>query len=122
MKSRIEKRLNRVAVLDGFCLLSLLALSGVTSAAQGGPETIDLKEAFQVEGKKEAVIFPHHQHQAVLVCAKCHKNEAGGGELVVSIENKSGTGNDFHKKFCWPCHKEQNVPKGTSCSTCHKKQ
>jgi hypothetical protein len=30
-------------------------------------------------------------------------------------------GNDFHKKFCWPCHTEMKVPNGRSCNTCHKK-
>ncbi len=109
------------AVLAGFCLLPVLTSATVAFAAQG-PESIDLKEAFQVQGNKEAVIFPHHQHQAVLDCAKCHKDEAGGGELVVTFENLTGSRNDFHTKFCWPCHKEEKVLKGTSCSTCHKKQ
>ena len=92
------------------------------SATGHGPESIDLKERYAVQGKKAAVIFPHHQHQAVAPCAGCHKNQEGGGELVVSFDNMSGTRNDFHTKFCWPCHKAEKVAKGTSCSTCHKKQ
>lgn len=120
-----NKRWGTLTALACGCVLLVLNLATAALAgapAPTGPETIDLKEAFQVEGRKEAVIFPHHLHQAVTACAKCHKNEAGGGELVVSLENLSGTRNDFHTQFCWPCHKAEKVPKGTSCSTCHKKQ
>lgn len=99
---------------------ALLALPLSLYAAGNGPETINLKEKFQFEGKKSAVIFPHHKHQEKVDCAKCHKDPAGGGALVVDIVKKKGVGNDFHKKLCWPCHKEMKVPKGKSCKTCHK--
>lgn len=107
------------------CLIVLTGLL-VTGPAAGvmaldrGPEAIDLKERYQVEGGKKAVIFPHYLHQAGLSCADCHQDPAGGGSLVVEFVNKSGIANDFHKKFCWPCHEEKRVPKGKSCSTCHK--
>jgi hypothetical protein len=91
------------------------------NAGDNGPETMNLKERFKVEGKKQAVIFPHRQHQAKLECAKCHLNPEGGGKLNVEIVNMKGPKNDFHTKLCWPCHKEMKVPKGRSCSTCHKK-
>jgi len=101
-------------------VVAIVAIPLSLYAAGGGPEVIDLKEQFKVEGKKSRVLFPHHQHQAKVSCDKCHKDPAGGGALVVEIINKKGSGNDFHKKFCWPCHKEMSVPKGTSCKTCHK--
>ncbi|MBN2332776.1 MAG: cytochrome C [Deltaproteobacteria bacterium] len=100
------------------CCLWLVVAAAVQADGKG-PEQMDLKARFQVEGSKKAVIFPHHQHQAKLACTKCHPSDAGG-PLVVTIENKSGTANDFHKKFCWPCHVEMQVPKGKMCMTCHK--
>ncbi len=87
--------------------------------ANQGPETIDLKAAYKVEGKKKAVMFPHYKHQEKVECAKCHKDTNGGGPLVVEIVKLTTTKNDFHKKFCWPCHVEMKVPKGKSCKTCH---
>jgi len=101
--------------------LSAVAIPLAAYAAANGPETINLKEQFNVEGKKAAVLFPHHQHQSKLSCDKCHKDAKGGGELVVEFVKKTGSSNDFHKKFCWPCHKEMKVKKGKSCTTCHKK-
>ncbi|MBU0679847.1 MAG: cytochrome C [Proteobacteria bacterium] len=89
-------------------------------SSEVGPETIDMKAEFKVEGAKQAVIFPHRQHQAKLACGKCHQSPQGGDDLIVEFVNKTGSGNDFHKKFCWPCHVEMEVPKGKSCSTCHK--
>ncbi len=101
-------------------LVALMVAPLGVMAADTGPETIDLKEKFKVEGTKQAVIFPHRTHQAKLACASCHKDAKGGGALAVEIVNLDGIGNDFHKKFCWPCHVEMNVPKGKSCSNCHK--
>ena len=101
-------------------ILALMAMPLLATAEDTGPETMDLKERFKVEGKKQAVIFPHRQHQQKLECDKCHINPQGGGSLNVEIKNMAGAQNDFHTKFCWPCHKEMKVPKGRSCSTCHK--
>ncbi len=94
---------------------------GFSLAAQAasGPETIDLKDLFKVEGKKNAVLLPHHKHQAKVGCQSCHHTTSGGGSVKFTIEKKSGISNDFHKKWCWPCHIEMQVPKGKSCSTCH---
>lgn len=109
------KRVLAVTAVAGMLLAApLLAVAGE------GPETIDLKAKFGFEGKKPAVIFPHHKHQANNECTDCH-NDANGGALKVAIENKKGSRNDFHKKLCFPCHKEKKVPKGKSCRTCHKK-
>lgn len=104
----------------GLALFALTTLPLPATANDTGPETMDLKERFKVEGKKKAVIFPHRQHQSKLECAKCHLNPKGGGSLNVEIVNLEGARNDFHTKFCWPCHKEMSVPKGRSCNTCHK--
>ena len=101
------------------CALALALLFSGSALAAGGPDVINLKEAFQVEGKKKAVLFPHHQHQAKLSCDACHQSAAGGDSLKVTFDKKSGFSNDFHKKFCWPCHVEKKVPKGKSCTTCH---
>ena len=108
-----------------FCLSFLLVIPSFSMAEHGadhGPETMDLKERFAVEGIKPAVIFSHHKHQEKLnqQCIKCHVSEGGGGKLAVEFENKKGISNDFHKKFCWPCHVEMNVPNGKSCTLCHK--
>ena len=100
--------------------IALISLPLLASADDMGPETMDLKERFKVEGKKQAVIFPHRQHQSKLECIKCHESPQGGGKLNVEIVNMKGARNDFHTKLCWPCHKEMKVPKGRSCSTCHK--
>ncbi len=102
-----------VFVIFSFVIASSLAV------ADKGPETVDLKAAYKVEGKKKAVIFPHHKHQEKLECSKCHQATNGGGPLVVDIVKLTTSKNDFHKKFCWPCHVEMKVPKGKSCKTCH---
>jgi hypothetical protein len=99
---------------------AMVVMPFLAIATEVGPETIDMKAAFKVEGTKQAVIFPHRRHQAKLACGTCHKSPEGGDDLLVEFVNKSGPGNDFHKKFCWPCHAEMNVPKGKSCATCHK--
>lgn len=104
------------------CLIfSLVAAASWALAGPQGPETIDLKAAYKVEGKKSAVIFPHRRHQEKVECAKCHKDSNGGGPLVVDIVKLTTSKNDFHKKFCWPCHVKMEVPKGKSCKTCHHK-
>ena len=98
----------------------LVLTSAIFALAQGkGPEQIDLKAKFQVEGSKKAVVFPHWFHQEKLTCTKCHPSDAGG-PLSVTIEKKNSAMNDFHTKLCWPCHLEMKVPKGKTCSTCHK--
>ena len=102
------------------CALAAAIMALLPSLAiSAGPETINLKEKFDVTGSKKAVIFPHHKHQEKLACTKCHASPEGG-KLNMEIKKKEGFGNDFHKKFCWPCHVEMKVPKGKSCSTCHK--
>ncbi len=101
------------------CVTFSLIIATSWALADQGPETIDLKAAYKVEGKKSAVMFPHHKHQEKLACAKCHKDTNGGGPLVVDIVKLTTSSNDFHKKFCWPCHIEMKVPKGKSCNTCH---
>ncbi len=108
---------NKAIALLATCFFVLAASVCLASA---GPETINLKEKFDVKGNKQAVIFPHHRHQEKLECTKCHSTDKGGA-LKVHISKTTGFGNDFHKKFCWPCHVERKVPKGKSCGTCHHK-
>ena len=104
-----------------FCLATgILAVSSLCLAGNG-PETMNLKDRFAVEGKKPAVIFPHRAHQEKLACTKCH-DSGQGGHLSIVPQNKKGMKNDFHKKICWPCHVEMKVPKGKSCKTCHRKK
>lgn len=103
-----------------FALISVVGLSCISLSVvfAAGPEVINLKEKFHVEGSKPAVHFPHAKHQARLACTKCHLSNEGG-KLKLEIKKTKGFGNDFHKKFCWPCHVEMKVPKGKTCATCH---
>ncbi len=101
------------------CLAVTFVVAASWTFAGQGPETVDLKAAYKVEGNKKAVLFPHHKHQEKVECAKCHKNVKGGGSLVVDIVKLTTSSNDFHKKFCWPCHVDMKVAKGKSCTTCH---
>ena len=109
--------MKKVMILAVCGMLSLCFSGGVFAGS--GPETLNLKDVFEVEGKKKPVILPHHKHQAKVSCASCHINPNGGGSVKFDIVKKSGMSNDFHKKWCWPCHVEMKVPKGKSCSTCH---
>lgn len=99
------------------CLLVLGSHS--LSFGASGPEFINIKEVFEVEGHKKDVMLPHHKHQAKVPCASCHISITGGGSVKFDLNHKKGVGNDFHKKWCWPCHVEKKVPKGKSCATCH---
>jgi len=103
--------------------------------AASGPEKINLAEKWGLETKKQAVEFPHAFHQTKNECTECHMTAEGGAlknldkdgatldpkALVAAGElKKGGTKNPIHDDFCWKCHKEKKVPKGKSCSTCHK--
>ncbi len=105
--------------LTVFLAAGILSTSTLALAA-AGPEIMNLKERFKVDGKKDAVIFPHHKHQDKLSCTKCHDSDQGG-QLSIVPQSITGMANDFHKKICWPCHEEMKVPKGKSCNTCHVK-
>jgi hypothetical protein len=103
------------------CLTTGLLAVVTSCMAATGPETMNLKDRFEVTGKKPAVIFPHRMHQSKLACTKCH-DSGQGGQLSIVPQNIKGMSNDFHKKICWPCHVEMKVPKGKSCNTCHVKK
>lgn len=105
----------------------------LVAVAASGPESINLAESWGLEVKKKAVVFPHALHQEKNECTECHATAEGGalknikGEsidpkaLIASGDlKKGGTKNPIHDDFCWECHKEKKVPKGKSCSTCHK--
>ncbi|MBU0729783.1 MAG: cytochrome c family protein [Proteobacteria bacterium] len=104
-------------------LLGIVLLSVTVSIAEDrGPETMNFKERFKFTGTKDPVIFKHWEHQENLEkkCSNCHLKEEGGGKLKVELIQFEGVRNDFHNKFCWPCHRSMDVPKGASCKTCHQ--
>ncbi len=107
-------------VIFGSVIAGLFLVSPLLATADNGPAEIDLKAKYKIEGKKEAVVFDHAKHQANNACVDCHSDATGGG-LKATIENLTGSKNDFHENLCFPCHVEKSVPKGKSCSTCHKK-
>ena len=109
--------MKKIIVLAGCCLFSL-GLSG-TVCAGFGPKILNLKNVFGIQGLKKAVLLPHDIHQAKVACAGCHLRSQGGGSVKFDLEKRSGITNDFHRKWCWPCHVEMKVPKGKNCSTCH---
>lgn len=113
------KMMKSVLAVTALWLLVLSPLP-VRAAERSGPEIIDLKERFQVSGKKGAVLFPHHLHQEKAACQDCHVSAQGGGALKAKIDKKTGFKNDFHTNLCWPCHIDRKVPKGKSCKTCHR--
>ncbi len=108
-------------IITAFMAISFaLLIPQIGPASSGnGPETIDLKAKHSIKGRKKAVVFPHRKHQKKLKCTACHKDNQGG-VLKVEVKKLKGMSNDFHKKFCWPCHVEKKVPKGKTCKTCHK--
>ena len=89
------------------------------AAKDKGPETMNLKERYAIEGNMPPVIFTHRKHQQKLKCKECHEDPEGGGKLRFEIKRKISVSNDFHTKACWPCHRQMNIPNGTSCSYCH---
>jgi hypothetical protein len=108
-------------------LVSMLAAASFAFAAANSPDVIDLGKKFNVANPtKKSVQFPHAIHQKNNKCTDCHMDEKGGaklksangGELVV--KDVKGTGNQFHKELCWPCHEKKQVKNGKSCNTCHK--
>jgi len=104
-----------------FCICFSITLVTVF-ALNNGPAEINMKTTFKVEGSKEAVIFPHHEHQNNLDCSNCHLDIEKNSDLKIKLTKFNGYSNDFHKKFCWPCHEKLEVPQGKKCSTCHVKQ
>ncbi|MCX8084371.1 MAG: NapC/NirT family cytochrome c [Calditerrivibrio sp.] len=83
------------------------------------PDTIDLAAKYSIKATKKAVVFSHKKHAEMFDCAKCH-DKPEEGTLKVKITKLEGTNNSFHNELCFPCHKENKVKNGTSCTTCHK--
>ncbi|MEF3254127.1 MAG: NapC/NirT family cytochrome c [Deferribacterales bacterium] len=83
------------------------------------PDTIDLAAQHSIKGTKKPVIFQHKKHAEMFECTKCHEKPEEG-TLKVKITKLDGTNNSFHTDLCFPCHKENKVKNGTSCTTCHK--
>lgn len=113
-------------------VLIVFAFALVAFAA--GPAKMNLAELWGLKGRKAPVVFPHAFHQQHNKCTDCHMKASGGTlknfktgkeldpkALVASGKLKPGNmNNPIHKEFCWACHKKKHVPRGTSCSTCHK--
>lgn len=83
------------------------------------PETIDLASQHSIKSTKKPVVFQHKKHAEMFECSKCHEKPEEG-TLKVKITKLDGTNNSFHNELCFPCHKENKVKNGTSCTTCHK--
>lgn len=109
----------KVHLTSMLLLVAVTALPASALAEGAGSEFINMKERFNVEGKKKAVIFTHWKHQEKTTCLQCHQTKEGEG-LLAEINRKAGVENDFHQKICWPCHMEMNVPEVKSCRNCHK--
>lgn len=106
----------------------VLVFAGFVSFVVAG-EDPNVKGAEKLElngGFKGKVPFPHHQHQKISDCTKCHSifpKEAG------VIDKKKADGSLKKKqvmnKLCIKCHKaEKNAGKPygpISCSKCHTK-
>jgi len=109
-----------IAVVVIICAAALVAYAA-------GPAKIDLGKWVDGKAKKKAVQFPHDVHQAKNQCTDCHMTAEGGalknqktGKEFKPMVKGGKTSNDVHKEFCWDCHKKKSVPKGKSCSKCHK--
>ena len=83
------------------------------------PDTINLAERHNIETTKKPVIFDHKMHYQNFECSECH-DKPESGTLKADLTKFSGMNNSFHQELCFPCHKEERVPRGTSCNTCHK--
>lgn len=82
--------------------------------------TINLKEAWKVEGKQKPVIFKHQDHADKMSCDKCHSTPNGGDKKTFTAEIKGNTDKNPAHKWCWDCHKAQpKDPVKKSCNKCH---
>ncbi|MFC1524539.1 cytochrome c3 family protein [Thermodesulfobacteriota bacterium] len=85
-----------------------------------GPEVINMKEHYAIQGRKKPVLFQHRKHQQSLDCTSCHVEGDGSGKLKIDITQLTTISNDFHRKVCWPCHKKMSVSIGKTCNACHQ--
>ena len=107
-------------VLFTFVILIGLAVLPVLAAEiDTGPEEMDLKARFKIEGEQKPVIFSHAAHQNKVLCNQCH-NSHTPGLLKAEIVNKKGPANDYHTNFCWDCHEKIGGGEGKACESCHK--
>lgn len=95
------------------------AVSNPPELVSIAPEAINLAERHGIETTQNPVTFDHKMHYQNFTCEECHDNPESG-TLKVELEEFTGMNNSFHKELCFPCHKEERVPRGTSCNTCHK--
>ncbi|MDR2884769.1 MAG: cytochrome c family protein [Deferribacteraceae bacterium] len=106
-----------------FFMFSFLFALVAVAQENKGPETINLKESWKVEGKKEAVVFNHALHQDPKnnnTCTSCHATEEGG-KFVPAGEIKGANDKNPAHANCWPCHLERKTSVGKTCTKCHVK-
>lgn len=119
MKIRLLRNIMATVLLTCCLGLSTQAVCAEQLKAPA-PEIINLKEKYQVSGRKTAVIFDHKKHQEKLECQKCHLAGENNVSLLVKVDLVDTIANDFHRKICWPCHDSMKVAGGKTCSVCHK--
>ncbi len=114
----MENQTRNRFIIFAFVAAFLLLASGQVLAMGLGAPVINLKMKYSSRGKIGPVVFPHLTHQKVLKCEECHNP----GTLNFEIRKQYGMGNDFHEKFCFPCHEKMDVPDGKVCTNCHKSE
>ncbi len=104
-----------VAAAAIFCF-SMMG-TGVSSAANAGPEEITLQSA---EAKKPSK-FPHKKHQEMYKCEQCHHTMANGkkGPYAAGEEKKCET--CHNKDFPNPALNSVKAVGHALCKECHKK-
>jgi len=114
----MQKNTMKFAVLAAVVFFFAMMGTGVSYAANAGPEEITLQTA---DAKKPAK-FPHKKHQATIKCEECHHTQDATGKKGPYVEGQ--------EKKCETCHNkdfanaELNSWKGIGharCKECHKK-
>lgn len=82
--------------------------------------SIDLKTAWNVEGKQKAVFFNHEQHSQNLKCESCHSTPEGNSKMKPEAKIEGNTDKNGAHQLCWTCHKKQEKdPVKKVCTKCH---
>lgn len=114
----MQKTTMKYSVIAAMALFIAMMASGVSFAANSGPEEITLQTA---EAKKPAH-FPHKKHQETIKCEVCHHTMDATGKKGPYVEGQ--------EKKCATCHNkdfanpELNSLKAVGharCKECHKK-
>ena len=100
-------------------IISIIAMTFALAYAAAEPDTVNLKEAWQVEGKQKAVTFDHKLHTTKNDCTECHATAEGGKWRPESDIAGNNQKNAAHN-LCWTCDTEMKVTVGKTCTKCHK--